>query len=202
MVRVTTETKEATRRSLLESGAAEFARAGLQRASVDEISLAAGLAKGTVYNYFTSKEELFLAVVGEACARAAEAGVPAEASTRERLLATLRAFVGWAREHEAFAQVLVRECLMGTPELYPRVIAAEAPYVDELTAILAAGAERGEVRRDTPAEALALALAGLADLALVRYWASGGTTPTLEEIPDLVVSLFLDGARPRTTPDP
>jgi AcrR family transcriptional regulator len=202
MVRVTTETKEATRRSLLESGAAEFARAGLQRASVDEISLAAGLAKGTVYNYFASKEELFLAVVGEACARAAEAGVPAEASTRERLLATLRAFVGWAREHEAFAQVLVRECLMGTPELYPRVIAAEAPYVGELTAILAAGVHRGEVRRDTPAEALALALAGLADLALVRCWASGGTTPTLEEIPDLVVSLFLDGARPRTTPDP
>jgi AcrR family transcriptional regulator len=202
MVRVTTETKQATRRSLLESGAAEFARAGLQRASVDEISLAAGLAKGTVYNYFASKEELFLAVVEEACARAAEAGAPAEASTQERLLAALRAFVGWAREHEAFAQVLVRECLMGTPELYPRVIAAEAPYVGELTAILAAGAECGEVRRDTPAEALALALAGLADLALVRCWASGGTTPTLEEIPDLVVSLFLDGARPRTTPDP
>jgi AcrR family transcriptional regulator len=201
MVRVTTETKQATRHRLLESAAAEFARAGLQRASVDEISLAAGLAKGTVYNYFASKEELFLAVVEEACARAADAGAPAEASTRERLLATLRAFFGWAREHEAFARVLVRECLMGTPELYPRVVAAEAPYVDELTATLAAGAERGEVRRDTPAETLALALAGLADLALVRYWASGASTPALEEIPELVVSLFLDGAGPRTTPD-
>jgi AcrR family transcriptional regulator len=169
---------------------------------VDEISLAAGLAKGTVYNYFASKEELFLAVVEEACARAADAGASAETSTRERLLATLRGFVGWAREHEAFAQVLVRECLMGTPELYPRVIAAEAPYVDELTAILTVGAGRGEVRRDTPAEALALALAGLADLALVRHWASGGSTPTLDEIPELVVSLFLDGAGPKTTPGP
>ena len=201
-MRVTTETKRATRHRLLESAAAEFARAGLQRASVDEISLAAGLAKGTVYNYFGSKEELFLAVVEEACARAADGGAPVEASTRERLLATLRAFVGWAREHEAFARVLVRECLMGTPELYPRVIAAEAPYVDELTAILTVGAERGEVRRDTPAEALALALAGLADLALVRYWASGASTPTLDEIPELVVSLFLDGAGPRTAPGP
>ena len=201
-MRVTTETKRATRHRLLESAAAEFARAGLQRASVDEISLAAGLAKGTVYNYFGSKEELFLAVVEEACARAAEAGAPAEASTRERLRATLGAFVGWAREHEAFAQVLVRECLMGTPELYPRVIAAEAPYVNELTAILALGVARGEVRRDIPAESLALALAGLADLALVRCWASGGTIPRLEEIPELVVSLFLDGAGPRTTPDP
>jgi AcrR family transcriptional regulator len=201
-MRVTKETKRATRQRLLESAAAEFARAGLQRASVDEISLAAGLAKGTVYNYFASKEELFLAVVEEACARAADAAAPAEASARERLLATLRAFVGWAREHEAFAQVLVRECLMGTPELYPRVIAAEAPYVDELTAILTAGVERGEVRRDTPAETLALALAGLADLALVRYWASGAGTPMLDEIPELVVSLLLDGAGPRTAPGP
>ena len=154
-MRVTTETKRATRHRLLESAAAEFARAGLQRASVDEISLAAGLAKGTVYNYFGSKEELFLAVVEEACARAADAGAP-----------------------------------------------AEAPYVDELTAILTVGAERGEVRRDTPAETLALALAGLADLALVRCWASGASTPRLDEIPELVVSLFLDGAGPRTAPGP
>ena len=41
----------------------------------------------------------------------------------------------------------------------------------------------------------ALAIAGLADLALVEHWASGGARPALEEIPGLVLTLLL-GPRP------
>jgi AcrR family transcriptional regulator len=55
MVRVTASVKETTRARLLTAAAAEFARAGFERASVDAISLAAGYAKGTIYNYFPSK---------------------------------------------------------------------------------------------------------------------------------------------------
>ena len=63
MMRVTAEQKEAHRTSLLEAAAAEFAAAGVDGANVNRISLAAGLGKGTIYNYFSSKRELFLAVV-------------------------------------------------------------------------------------------------------------------------------------------
>jgi AcrR family transcriptional regulator len=114
----------------------------------------AGFAKGTIYNYFPSKGKLFLAVVEEAVAQAAAAGsAPAGAPAWERLAATLA-------EHDPFARVLVRECLMGTPGLYPRVIGAEAPLVGELEAILRQGIARGELRDDVPAELLALAIAG------------------------------------------
>src|SRR5229473_6624294 len=126
MSRVTADAKQATRRRLLAAAAQEFARTGLERASIDAISLAAGYAKGTIYNYFPSKEELFLAVVEEA---SAQAGSPSparrDAPARERLRATLAGFCAWAGEHDALARVLVRECLMGTPGLYPRVIGAE-----------------------------------------------------------------------------
>src|SRR5262249_21338219 len=150
-------------------------RAGLERANVDAISLAAGYAKGTIYNYFASKEELFLAVVEEASAQAAAASpAPPDAPARERLAAGIPGFSAWVREHDGFARVLVRECLMGTPGLYPRVILAEAPLVGELETILLEGASSSELRDDVPAEVLALALAGLADLAMVEYWASGG----------------------------
>src|SRR5260370_228011 len=76
MSRVTADAKQATRRRLLAAAAQEFARAGLERASVDAISLAAGYAKGTIYNYFPSKEELFLAVVEDAPAPAAPSSPP------------------------------------------------------------------------------------------------------------------------------
>ena len=202
MPRVSAETKHATRDRLLAAAAEEFGRVGLTRANVDAISLAAGYAKGTIYNYFPSKEELFLAVVEEAVAQATAAGAaPTEAPAWDRLAATLAGFCAWAGEHDPFARVLVRECLMGTPGLYPRVIGAEAPLVGELEAILRDGSARGELRDDVAADLLARAIAGLADLALVEHWASDNSTPSLEAIPELVLTLLL-GPRAAAGPDP
>jgi len=184
--------KQETRARLLAAAAEEFGRVGLERASIDGISLSAGFAKGTIYNYFASKEELFLAVVEAASTQAADsAAPPPDATARERLRATLASFCTWASEHDAFARVLVRECLMGTPGLYPRVVIAEMPLVHRLETILREGARSGELRNDQPAELLALALAGLADLALAQHWASGGSEPRVEEIPDLILGLLL-----------
>jgi AcrR family transcriptional regulator len=200
MSRVSADSKQATRAKLLAAAAGEFSRVGLERANIDAISLAAGYAKGTIYNYFASKEELFLSVIEQACAEAAASGsAPPEAAARERLRATVAGFCTWAGQHDALARVLVRECLMGTPGLYPRVIRAEDPLVAKLEVILKDGVGRGELRGDVPARLVALAIAGLADLALVQHWASDGTGPSLEEVPELVLTLVLgpspDGGR-------
>lgn len=194
-MRVTAEVREATRERLLAAAAGEFGRVGFERASVDEISLAAGFAKGTIYNYFRSKEELFLAVVeGASQQAAASTTAPADAGARERLRLLLGGFCAWAREHDAFARVLVRECLMGTPGLYGRVIVAESPLLAGLEGILREGAKAGELRADLPAALLAQALAGLTDLALAQHWASGGKSPALTEIPELVLRVVLGPA--------
>lgn len=42
-----------------------FARDGLQKGTVDKIALQAGVAKGTVYEYFSSKEAIFEGVLYE-----------------------------------------------------------------------------------------------------------------------------------------
>src|SRR6266516_6288207 len=104
MTRVSARTRQTTRARLLAAAAQEFGRAGFERANVDAISLAAGYAKGTIYNYFPSKEELFLAVVEEASAQAAATSpAPADAPARERLAAVIAGFCAWARDHDAFA---------------------------------------------------------------------------------------------------
>ncbi len=199
VARVSADTKQVTRARLLVAAAEEFGRVGLARANVDAISLAAGCGKGTIYNYFPSKEELFLAVVGEASAQAAASGsAPDAAPARERLAATLAGFCAWAGEHDPFARVLVRECLMGTPELQGRVARAEEPLLAAIEAILHEGARRGELRDDMPAELLALAIAGLTDLALAQHWASGGTSPALADIPELVLGQLLGPPSPAT----
>lgn len=201
MARVTEQTKQTTRSRLLDAAAEEFARHGVGGANVNTISVSAGLAKGTVYNYFDSKETLFLAVIEHACGLAAEAArmVPEPATSRERLRAAVAAEVEWARTHEAFARVLVRELLTTGTFLYPAVLEAAAPFRARLGEVIEDGQRRGGIRTDLPAEQLGLVLLGLTELALVQHWGSGGAWPAYREIPDLVARLFLEGAEPRTT---
>jgi hypothetical protein len=88
---------------------------------------------------------------------------------------------------------------MGTPGLYPRVLIAETPLVHRLETILGEGARSGELRDDQPAELLALALAGLADLALAQHWATAGSEPRIEEIPELLLGVLLGSPQDGTS---
>ena len=53
---------------ILDAARRVFARKGFAGASVDEIAEAAGLAKGTIYIYFHSKRELYLAALHQGIA--------------------------------------------------------------------------------------------------------------------------------------
>ncbi|HZD69885.1 MAG TPA: TetR/AcrR family transcriptional regulator [Actinomycetes bacterium] len=194
--RRTERSKAATRERLLEAAATEFAAHGLDAANINEISLGAGLAKGTVYNYFPSKQALFLAVIEQGCALAAQAAraVAPDTPVRERLRAAIEGDLVWARAHEPFARVLLRELLSANPRLYPAVLQAAAPLVEAVIGMLADGQARGEIRADIPPDRLALAFLGLGDLALLQHWGTAGGWPSYEEIPDLVLRLFLEGA--------
>ncbi len=196
MVRIGPEAKEKVRRRLLETAAAHFADHGLEGASMDRIALAAGFAKGTIYNYFRGKEQLFAEVLAEGCRRAVErySGGPHRGSVRERLRALAAADVAVLREEEGFTKVVVREVMSFRPETYPLVVDHLAPYLEKVQEILARGVAAGEVRADRPAPQLALAFTGVLALLYVQHWGSGGAWPALEEIPSLAVTLFLDGA--------
>jgi AcrR family transcriptional regulator len=196
MARIDAETREKVRRRLLEVAAAHFAERGLQGAGIDAIALAAGVAKGTIYNYFPSKEELFAEVLSEGCRLAVQryASAPGAGSLRERLVALAAADVAVLREQEAFMKVVIREAMSFRPETYPLVVAHLAPYLATAREILADGVAAQEVRADRPAEQLALAFVGILALLFVQHWGSGGAWPALDEIPELAVTLFLDGA--------
>lgn len=59
------ERRDQTRKELLTAAAAVFAERGYHEASIDAIADAAGFTKGAVYAHFGSKEDLFLALLGE-----------------------------------------------------------------------------------------------------------------------------------------
>lgn len=60
--KVTSQHREEIRMRILHSAVECFSKNGFDRARMDEISLSADVSKGTLYNYFNSKEDLFHAL--------------------------------------------------------------------------------------------------------------------------------------------
>lgn len=196
MGRITAAAKVEVRNRLLAAAARHFARDGFERTSIDAITSGASVSKGTVYNYFRSKDDLFAAVITEGAQRAVQRyeAHPAGGSTRDRLRGLAEADVQVVREQEPFQQVVIREVLAFRPETYPLVIRNLAPFIGAVAQVLTDGAVAGDVRVERPAAEFALAFVGILALLYVQHWGSGGTWPTLDEIPDLAVLLFFDGA--------
>lgn len=62
MPKVTGLYKEEVRERIIQAAIQSFSQTGFDRTKVDDIAKRLGLSKGTIYLYFTSKEELFLAI--------------------------------------------------------------------------------------------------------------------------------------------
>ena len=60
--------KSATRAELIRAGRQLFSEKGLYEARIEDVAIEAGIAKGTVYTYFSDKDELIRAVAAAAYA--------------------------------------------------------------------------------------------------------------------------------------
>ena len=77
---------------ILSAGQSLFAKFGYRKTSVDEIARNANVAKGTIYKYFKSKEDIFAAVVKQESDQAT--GIIGEAVKQETdPVAKIRAYV-------------------------------------------------------------------------------------------------------------
>jgi AcrR family transcriptional regulator len=72
-MRITIEAKTATRQRILEAATILFARDGWQNATTRAIALEAGIATGTLFNYFPIKESIAATLIAEALEQAGEA---------------------------------------------------------------------------------------------------------------------------------
>lgn len=195
MPRVSEATKAEHRKRLLASAATEFASLGLQGARVDNISLSAGLAKGTIYNYFDSKEHVFRAVIAAWWDRAAEgrSAIPDDASTVERLRVVLEADMAVVEEQEDFARTAFREVLLAGVEGARQLLPASDPLDDALVQIMADGQQRGELRADLTVAGLVRLFAAMVNGLLFERWLPDSDV-RIADIPDLAIDHFMTGA--------
>jgi len=65
MAKFTDSEKEQIRQCLLEKGKELFTQYGLAKTSIDDLVQACGIAKGSFYKFFSSKEELFYVILNK-----------------------------------------------------------------------------------------------------------------------------------------
>jgi len=171
--------RAATKHGILAAAASVLA--ARQGASMAEVAAAAGIARGTLYRHFPTRESLLRALEGaaneEAGRRLAEAnldGVPVD----EALARVVRALVAVGEDFI----VLLRERRPPEPG-----------FAAPLVALLERGREGGQIRDDLPLATLVESLLVLIG-ACVRTGRAAGMGS--EDMSALALALFLTGARP------
>ena len=150
-----------TRDRLLASARQLIEEGGYGAASVAAIAERAGLAAGTLYRHFASKEELFVEVFRSVCEReeqamraaAAEMGDAAPAA--EVLEAVLTTFARRALSNPRLAWALIAE------PVDPRVDAERLAYRERYAELIAAGLAAGIGAGELPPQDVRLTAAAL-----------------------------------------
>ncbi len=161
---ISTKTRRGSKRQhLVEAAAAVFAEQGFTSTRVADIAERAGIGKGTVYEYFTSKEELLFAVfewIDSRVSTRVEAVLAEDISGHEKLLRLLRLGADVVTEQVEMQPVILdfwaasrgnlledrhREVCTSSYRFFRKVI----------TDFIHDGQRRGDFRPEVDAEALA-----------------------------------------------
>lgn len=191
-----TERGRKTLRKLLDASAIEFGEKGFHEASVSSITRRAGVALGTFYTYFDSKDALFRALVNDMSDNvksSARSALSEDMSALEIERAALAAFLDFAREHKEIYRI-IDEAEFVDPASYRRHYETIA---NRIRSRLKAGGASGDFRPDL-GELEAWAVMGMNVFVGLRYvvW-DDGKDSTSEAVAKRVNRLLAEGIAKR-----
>ena len=126
-------TPEERRAQLVALGVAALAEQSLESLTIEQLAEGAGVSRGLVFHYFSSKLGLHREVVRTARDSMLRATEPvAELPPIERLRDTLTRIVQFVRDHRGTFYSLVRGAASGSPEVREVVVQARLTQADRL----------------------------------------------------------------------
>ncbi len=171
--------KEEKRALIIEAAAKVFARRGFASTLMAEIAIEAGIGKGTLYEYFDSKENLFFAVFEWFVqATEAEAKVSISAlggSASERLDALSESLMSsWAQMEDMYSLVMEFWSASASSQMRERFKQAfkngYSDFRQIVSTLIRDGIERGEFQPHVDIDSVAAALVGTWDALLLQAW--------------------------------
>ena len=189
-----TERGRRTVRKLLEAAGKEFGERGFHEAAITGITQRAGVALGTFYTYFESKEEVFRALVRDMSQAVRSHVAEAVREAPDRLAAErlgLAAFIAFVRERRELYRI-IEEAQFVAHDAYREHYLS---FAEAYRRNLAAARTRGEIA-DGEDEPRAWALIGMSVFLGMRYgiW-DEDLSPA--EVADIAIDLVSEGLRKR-----
>ena len=189
------------RTAILNAATRVFARRGFFNAQVADVAREAGVAAGTVYLYFRSKDDLLTSIFEKSMTRALEEADRALAGVTdpvERLRRLARVHLGGLGSRRDLAIVFQVELRQSTKFMERFSAAQLRTYLDHLRDAVRAGQEAGVFRADLNATLAAKAIFGALD-EMVTNWVLSNRDHRLVDDADPVIDLLVNGMKAQPT---
>lgn len=186
-----TERGRRTQRAILDAAAAEFGEKGFHESSIVSITIRAGVALGSFYTYFESKEALFKALVQDMSGRVRDQVAPVLRGHTGSAVAAegvaLEAFLRFAREHKEIYRIIDEAEFVAPEDWRAHYLNTAARILERLQAARA----KGELRVE-PGEVHAWAIMGMNVFLGLRFGVMDGSAD-LGEVAGVANALLKDG---------
>lgn len=183
---------ERRREEILAAATTLFAERGFRATDLQEVADSLGIGKGTVYRYFPSKRELFLAAADRAMrlTRAHVEGAADRATDPlDRIARAIEAYLEFFDRHSEFVELLIQERAefrdRKKPTYFEYRDANVGVWNDLYRSLIAAGRVR-----DVPVERLTNVSGDLLYGAMFTNYFAGRRRPLKEQAEDVVDVLF------------
>jgi len=163
------------RERILSAAVRVFARSGFHATRVSEVAKAAGVADGTIYLYFRSKDELLVSLFEDRVERLLaymERELPKHADASARLRAVIELQLGLLEGERELAEVITVILRQSTKLMKEYAAPRFMEYLDAIARVVAEGQATGQFRTDVSPNLIARATFGALD-GIVLTWALG-----------------------------
>jgi AcrR family transcriptional regulator len=168
--------KMLVRSQILSTAIKLFSHSGLEAVTIDEIAVAADVGKGTVYNYFATKEDIvvaFMADLEASMAPAISRFAPGKRSVHRALADYVLLHFRLKEPYHAFVRVFLAQMFMDTDRFLPYMVEMQK-YIDPpLQSLFATFEKRGLLRADIDISQLIMSFKTM-HLGLTALWAVEG----------------------------
>ncbi len=180
---------------IIDAAVRVFARNGFYNSRVSDIAREAGIASGTIYLYFKTKDEILVTLFREKMAgfvgvlRKEVAGEPDPPAKLRRLV---RLHFETLEAHPDMAEVVQVELRQGQKFFRGASAHEISAYFDLIGSVLQEGVEAGVFRRDLPVKVATKMLFGAMDQ-VTTSWVLGKRGYRLADAAEPVANIFLKG---------
>ncbi|KHF38914.1 TetR/AcrR family transcriptional regulator [Halalkalibacter okhensis] len=182
------------KKTIIEAAAKSFAIFGYKATTIDQIAKIAKVGKGTIYLYFSTKEEILKGIIidiAQKMRHAADESIIPGQSFITNFNAALSGIVEFRETHELTIKLSQEVNELGTPAVVDALQSLEYEICDFIEAKISIAIKRGEIRECDPK--ITAFLMFKMYINLVNDWKERYEPLSKEQVANLINLYFMEG---------